>query len=82
MVGCITADGGGGGTDAAVAGDGKDAPAEDGADVAAVVVLLNLFLAATVHFVMFLSINLASALQAKHDFRRDIVPFLIFAFKW
>ena len=35
MVGCITADGGGGGTDAAVAGDGKDVPAEDGADVAA-----------------------------------------------
>jgi hypothetical protein len=69
-------------TDAATAGDGEDVPAEDGADVAAVMVLLNLFLAATVRFVMFLSINLASALQAKHDFRRDIVPFLMFAFKW
>ena len=51
MVGCTTAAGGGDGaggmavtvTDAATAGAGGDVPAEDGADVAAVVVLLNLF---------------------------------------
>ena len=90
VVGCTTVAGGGDGaggmavtvTDATTAGDGKhDVPAEDGADGVAAVVLFT-FLAATVRFVMFLLIDSASALEAKRDFRRGIVPFLMFAFKW